>query len=54
MLSNILFKKKQAFNAGRNATNQIIEQVIESAQVVAISWVKNTLNEYLSPSWSMR
>jgi hypothetical protein len=50
----LIQKRKQVVNAGRNAANQIIEQAIESAQVVAISWVKNTLNEYLSPSWRIR
>lgn len=43
-------QKQRALNATEKAAGQIIDHAIESARALAISWVKNKLREYLSPT----
>jgi len=50
----ILQKKKQILNQTGKAVTHIIDQMVESAQAMAINWVKRSLREYLSPSLGIR
>ncbi len=43
-------QKQRAINTAGEAAGQIIDHAIESAQVLAINWVRSKLREYLSPS----
>ena len=43
-------QKRRALNATERAVNQVIDHVIDSAQRVAITWVRRSLREYLTPS----
>jgi len=47
-------KKRQALNSAGKTVNNIIDQAVESAQAMAINWVRRTLREYLSPSLGLR
>jgi hypothetical protein len=50
-MSNYINNQKQrALNAAGEATGKIIDHTVESAQALAINWVKNKLSEYLSPT----
>ncbi len=42
-------KKRQALNATGKAVDEIIDYAVESARTIAVSWVRRTLREYLSP-----
>jgi hypothetical protein len=42
-------KKENAVNAAGKTVNKIIDNVIESAQKMAINWVQQTISEYLYP-----
>jgi len=50
----ILQKKKQILKQTGKAVTHIIDQMVESAQAMAINWVKRSLREYLSPSLGIR
>lgn len=43
-------QKQRALNAAGEATGKIIDHAVESAQALAINWVKSKLREYLSPT----
>ncbi|WP_018416502.1 hypothetical protein [Teredinibacter turnerae] len=47
-------KKREALNSAGKTVNRIIDQAVESAQTMAVNWVKRTLREYLSPSLGAR
>ncbi|MFT5083096.1 MAG: hypothetical protein ACI9Y1_001133 [Lentisphaeria bacterium] len=47
-------KKIEALNSAGKTVNHIIDQAVESAQAIAINWVRRTLREYLSPSLGAR
>jgi len=42
-------QKRRALNSAGKTVNQMIDQAIESAQILAINWVRNNLREYFSP-----
>ena len=47
-------KKREVLNSAGKAVNHVIDQAVESAQVIAIKWVRRTLREYLTPSLGLR
>lgn len=47
-------KKREALNSAGKTVNRIIDQAVESAQAMAVNWVRRTLREYLSPSLGAR
>lgn len=48
-VSYISQKKRQALNAAGAAVDEVIDYVVESVRVIAVTWVERTLREYLSP-----
>lgn len=42
-------KKRQALNAAGKAVDEVIDYAVASAQAIAVTWVRKTLREYLSP-----
>lgn len=42
-------KKRQAMNATGKAVYEVIDYALESARAVAVTWVRTTLRQYLSP-----
>lgn len=42
-------KKRQILNAAGNAVDEVIDYAVESARAIAVTWVRKTLHEYLSP-----
>lgn len=48
--SYIAEQKKQVLQVAGRTVNRVIDYAIESAQTIAINWVRRTLREYLSPS----
>ncbi len=47
--SYIAQKKRQALNATGKAVDEVIDYALESARAIAVTWVRKTLREYLSP-----
>ncbi len=45
----IVQKKRQALNAAGKAVDEVIDYAVESARAIAITWVRKTLRQYLSP-----
>ena len=45
----IALKKRQALNSAGKAVDEIIDYAVESARAIAVTWVRRTLREYLSP-----
>lgn len=42
-------KKQQAINSAGKAIDEVIDYAVESARAIAVTWVRRTLREYLSP-----
>lgn len=47
--SYIAQKRKQALNAAGTAVYEVIDYAVESARVIAVSWARVRLREYLPP-----
>ena len=46
---HIAQRKRQALNATGKAIDEIIDNTVETARTIAVTWVRSTLREYLSP-----
>lgn len=42
-------KKRQAINSTGKAIDEVIDYAVESARAIAVTWVRKTLREYISP-----
>lgn len=47
--SYIAQRKRQALNSAGKAIDEVIDYAVESARAIAVTWVRKTLREYLSP-----
>ena len=47
--SYIAQKKRQVLNATGKVVDEVIDYAVESARAIAVTWVRRTLREYLSP-----